>query len=247
MSNGERIVAAAHAALDPGPMGSTLRGDFYKKFVSCGYTQDLSHVKTSCAVFVRAVLHSAGRRVTRPGKIGQGILGGWLEGLTFSHPAWEDAVGKDGVKRQPPPGAVFYRAYSKRSSGTESHVGILLNEPEPGLWVTAEGGGSGTSEDAKLLTTQQIIALNGTRCSISKLPKNVWKLDSLSRALVGWWRPELLDKFSDGPAEVITMPPTSDDLITYTGKYVKEWQTLLGLNPDGKFGKDTLAASKKKL
>lgn len=212
MTNAERIISICHKALDPGPMGSCLRAAFYKEFVAVERDVDLSHVKTSCAVFVHSVLHFAGRLDQRPDRIGMGIFDGWLEGLHYQHKAWEDAVGKDGKRRQPPPGAIFYRAYSKSSSGAESHVGILLFQTPDGNWFTAEGGGSPSTADIQewKLTSAQVKELNGTLCRISPKAKDVWAKDSLGRVLVGWWRPELLDNFvpetSDVPTAYQTLP-----------------------------------------
>lgn len=268
----EKLVEVAHKALDPGPMGAHWRGGFYKQFVGVGREKDLSKIKTSCAVFIHGVMHFAGRLDQKPDIPGMGIFDGWLEGLTYWHPAWEDAKDKLGKWRKPPPGAIFYRAYSKNSPGTESHVGMLLFETTPGLWVTAEGGGSPDSVlDKDLLaplTTAQIKELNGTVCRISRSPKDIFKNDLLGRALIGWWRPELLDGFTEAPAfpsdpigEPTTSTPTTppstnpndDAVICYTGKYIKELQrhlkseNLYSMAIDGKFGKGTFNAFVKAL
>lgn len=268
----ERLIDIAHKALDSGPMGAHWRGPFYKKFVGVGRDKDLSKIKTSCAVFIHGVLHFAGRLDHKPDVPGMGIFDGWLEGLTYWHPAWEDAKDKNGKWRKPPPGAIFYRAYSKNSPGTESHVGMLLFETTPGLWVTAEGGGSPDAvQDKELLaplTTTQIKELNGTVCRISRSPKDIFKTDSLGRVLIGWWRPELLDGFTDSPSFPVdgeepttstptpsqpTNPPSNsipgdDAVVCYTGKYIKRLQrhlkseNLYSLAIDGKFGKGSYNA-----
>jgi soluble lytic murein transglycosylase-like protein len=206
MTNAQRIVSAAHDHFDAGPMGATLRPSEYRGLVSCGFApalaepfedSDIGKIKTSCAVVVRAVLHAAGRRSTGPAHVGQGILQGWLERLSFWHPAWEDAKDSKGVRRTPPAGAVFYRAYSKTSNGQEAHVGLFLFETTAGFWITCEGGGSPTAAEAAEwhLSTADTRALNGTLSRISAKPKDVWAKDPLNRVLVGWWRPELLDGF----------------------------------------------------
>lgn len=254
MTQAERIIAICHKALDPGPFGATRRGDVYKRFVAVGRPVDLSHIKTSCAVFAHGVLHFAGRLDRKPDIPGMGIFNGWLEGLTPSHPAWEDATAKDGSRRKPPPGAVFYRAYSKASSGKESHVGVLVFEAAEGQWITAEGGGGPTTAEVKEwgLSVADTLALNGTLCRMSAKPKDIWAKDLLGRILVGWWRPELLDGFvpedQTPDFDAVSTTPTApavDDRILYTTKYVKEWQRLLGVDDDGKFGPGTLVASKK--
>jgi hypothetical protein len=260
MTNAERIVAVIHRTLDPGPMGAWLRREYYKEFVSVDRPVDHSKIKTSCAIFAHSVLHDAGRLDKKADTIGMPIFNGWLEGLTFSHPAWEDATdSKTGARRKPPPGALFYRAYSKSSGGSESHVGFFVFETSPGMWITAEGGGSpdGVLDAALLkgLTATQIKETNGTLCRLSRGPKDPFAKDSRGRVLVGWFRPELLDGFVGTeplPDFIVKEPdvsaePPSDGLITYNPRYVKEWQVLLGVKPDGLFGKITLAASKEKL
>lgn len=256
MTNAERIIAAAHAALDAGPLGDKQRPAAYRTLVSCGFrpalaapfeTADIGTIRTSCAVFVRGVLHAAGRRATRPGKVGQGIMGGWLEGLTTSHPAWEwavDAAGKP-LGRRPPPAAVFYRDYS-RNFGKLGHVGFLLFEVSPGQWITAEGGGG-----------------DGTECKLSNGPKDFFGKDVLNRIPIGWWRPELLDGFSG------TAPPAPDPTGTVLTNYaacrlgdrdppgttdgpVRTWQRRLlaagqqlpKYGADGDYGQETLVATR---
>lgn len=272
MTQAERIISVCHRALDPGPMGAFIRGSFYKAFTAVGRDQDISKVKTSCAVFVHAVLHWAGRLDKKPDVPGMGIFNGWLERLSYAHPAWEDSHDSKGAKRQPPPGAICYRAYTKASGGQESHVEILLFETSPGMWFVASGGSSPDpvkdKETLKHMTTAEIKATNGTLCRITAAPKDVFKSDSLGRQLIGWWRPELLDDFvpegsepefpkeSSGaepapPAETPAEPAGKvydASLVTYTGRYVRELQDLLGLRPlDGKLGPATLAAIKKAL
>ncbi len=269
----EKLIEVAHKALDSGPMGAHWRKDFYKKFVGVGRDVDFSKTKTSCAIYIHGVLHFAGRLDHKKDVPGMGIFDGWLEGLTYWHPAWEDAKDKLGKWRKPPPGAIFYRAYSKNSPGTESHVGMLLFETTPGLWVTAEGGGSPDAVlDKELLaplTTTQIKELNGTVCRISRSPKDIFKNDSLGRALIGWWRPELLDGFTTAPpfplqSEEEPQPsphpssplppnptpslPSDDVVVCYTGKYIKRLQrhlkseNLYSLDIDGKFGRGSYNA-----
>lgn len=253
MTQAELIIAACHVALDAGPLGNKQRPAAYRSLVACGFSPalappfesgDIGTIKTSCAVFVRGILHAAGRPATRVGRVGQGIMNGWLEGLTTSHPAWEWAVDGAGKRRQPPPGAIFYRDYS-RNFGTMGHVGVLLFETAPGMWMTAEGGGG-----------------DGTECKLSAAPKDFFAKDILNRVPIGWWRPELLDGFvaATPPAP---LPPTTfapcrlgdtDPAGSQNGP-VRAYQrrlmasgvpgtSLPKYGADGDFGGETLAATK---
>jgi hypothetical protein len=261
LTQAERIIDACHAALDAGPLGDKLRGPEYRRLISCGFapalvapftTSDIGTIKTSCAVFARGILHAAGRPATRPGRVGQGIMGGWLEGLTTSHPAWEwaiDAQGKS-LGRKPPPGALFYRDYSRQFSGL-GHVGFLLFETTPGKWYTAEGGGG-----------------DGTECRLSAEPKDFFAKDSLNRIPVGWWRPELLDGFVLVPESPAPQPEPPQDAPGHrpvrlgdrdpqgsSDGPVRAWQrrlqnsgvpgtSLPRWGADGDFGNETLMATR---
>ncbi len=183
---GIRIARCAELALAAGPMGCRLRGEFYREFIACGFDQDLSGVRTSCAIFARAVLHWSGRRATREGKIGQGIMGGWLEGLTMSSPSWVFAT-----EGQPPQGAVVYRDYNRATTGL-GHVQILVREVEPGRWLTAEGGGNLSPDELAKLSVDDAKVTSGTVCRLSVKPKDVLAKDSLGRIAIGWWTPDRL-------------------------------------------------------
>jgi hypothetical protein len=233
LTPGDRIAQVCVEALHLGPMGCHVRPQDYRRFVSCGLnpamtdrTVDIGAIKTSCAVFARAALHWAGRRVTRAGRIGQGIFNGWLEGLSTSHKAWVDAKGQ-----APPVGAVFYRAYGKHTSGQESHVGVFIRAQAGGLWITAEGGGSLTKEEANALSVAKAKATNGTVCRLSR-PKDVYARDGLGRALVGWWDPELLGlgepSLPSAPAHTWRRGDRGPDVVRL--------QTVVGAKPDGIFG-----------
>lgn len=195
MSFGDKVAHVARTALEPGPMGYKIRGDYYKEFVACGTSTNLAGVKTSCAVFASACLNWAGRPFKTRMHIGQGIFRGWLEGMWAypktwknQHPAWIHAD-----EGEPVPGAVFYRAYSLRSSGRESHVGVFVERDEAtGLWITAEGGGGCPPDLATKMKTADVKATNGTVCRLSQ-PKDVYKKDTLGRVLCGWWLPEKLN------------------------------------------------------
>lgn len=200
---GARIARCAREILRDGSMGCHVRGAHYREVIACGLTPalappfshaDIGGIKTSCGVFVRAVLHWSGARVaTRPGKVGGALAGGWVP-MMLRDPSWvwaQDA--------QPEPGAVFYRDYGVGGKGwqpsTMGHVGIFVAESdaedERGLWTTAEGGGSPGADDIAGLTAAQIKATNGTFCRLSPRAKEVRAKDLLNRALIGWWRPEL--------------------------------------------------------
>lgn len=173
-SLGDAMARCAKEQLLPGPMGDKLRGTEYREFISCGMSPplstlgDIGKVKTSCAIFVRAVMHWAGRTATRKGVIGQGMFNGWLEGMSNYGPAWVKADPADVL----PPGAVFYRDYGRVTNG--GHVGIIVQRMPNGLYITAEGGGG-----------------DGTECRLSQ-PKDVWAKDSLQRTILGWWDPAKL-------------------------------------------------------
>jgi len=174
-------------------MGHHLRPDDYRAFVRLPPDDlPIESIRTSCAVFVRAVLHHAGRPVTRRGKPGIPIFRGWLEGLDMRCSAWIDA---DAPDEEPLPGDIFYRAYSKSSKGFESHVGVFVEEEEGTQWLTAEGGGS----DARSPTSA------GTVCRLEH--RNPYDRDRLGRKLIGWWRPALMDGWIDLEADTDPAPP----------------------------------------
>jgi peptidoglycan hydrolase-like protein with peptidoglycan-binding domain len=190
MTAASRLATVCRAALSPGPMGDTKRGDYYRRFVACGFDQDLGRIKTSCAVFVRGALHWAGRRATRKGVIGQPINGGWLEGMTYNHPAWVKNTGS----QKPKPGYIFARDYNHATTNL-NHVGVFVEEVAPDVWITAEGGGG-----------------DGTECRLSSPQgKSIRQPDDMGRIWLGWWKPELLamgDDFTPGWAALAPQPPT---------------------------------------
>jgi hypothetical protein len=196
---GARIARCAREILRDGPMGCHVRGAHYREVISCGLSPalappfaagDIGTIKTSCGIFVRAVLHWSGLRATKPGKVGGALVGGWVP-MMFTHPAWVWA--KDA---QPEPGAIFYRDYgvggAKWAPTASGHVGLFVEHVEGSIWTTAEGGGSPQPDEIAGLTTAQIKATNGTYCRISRAPKEVRAKDSLNRGLIGWWRPDLI-------------------------------------------------------
>lgn len=199
---GLRIARCCQLALGPGPMGDEARPDFYRAFVSCGFYDALSNdygdgpeaigdIRTSCAVFARAVLHWCGKRAQKPGKIGWPIMGdgkaeAWLGDLNPRHPA---AVWLDKRQMQPIPGMVIYRDYS-RDFGRLGHVQVIVREDDAGLFTTAEGGGGDVDidGDGKIDTGHS----GGTVCRLSSKPKDVFAKDSLGRIPIVGWVPDRL-------------------------------------------------------
>ncbi len=188
-----RVARCCVEALRAGPMGRHERGDFYREFISCDWDPPLTTGKgietlsTSCGIFLRGVLHWSGRYTTRPGAIGQPLVGGWLEGLHIGDKAWLDPHEGD-----PRPGDVFLRMYSKQSKGYEAHVGIFVEHLGGRRWRTAEGGGG----------------VDGTRCRHEE--REPWSQDSSGRVLVGWWRPERMEGFGSTADTEPAPPPESE-------------------------------------
>lgn len=175
----DRLVQVAATALAAGTLGQTHRADVYAAFVACGQAQDLSHVKTSCGIFVRACMHWAGRIVPGRGVPGWTLVGkpgaSWL-GLEENGAAWRPAAM---AASHATPGCIFIKS-------APDHVGILLAELAPGVWATAEGGGG-----------------DGTDCKIT------WRcLDASFPNLVGIWLPQFF-VVSDPPAPPGSAPEAS--------------------------------------
>lgn len=139
-SFGERCVQVAVSALRAGTLSESSRADVWKIFSACGYAEDISHVKTSCGIFVRAVRHWAGQIAKRSGAACQG-------GALVGAPSWTDLdqsklVHAADAASAAVPGAIFWKS-------NPDHVGVLLRELAPGVWATAEGGG-GTGTDCRI-------------------------------------------------------------------------------------------------
>src|SRR5262249_14724835 len=68
----DRVVRCCREALADGPMGEKDRHDFYRDFISAGQekspeaAEKLTHVRTSCAMFVRAVRLFCGAPASGP-------------------------------------------------------------------------------------------------------------------------------------------------------------------------------------
>lgn len=185
----ERVVQACRDILAAGPMGHGLRGEFYRAFINCGLqpagrlgrtpVDDISSWWTSCATFVRAVHHWCGRTAALAVN-GSGIFA-YLR-VSAGHPAW---VPFDGHNR-PQAGDVFYVASSPTAN--DGHVGIFLEESEPDVWDTAEGGGSDGPGGAN----------EGTLCRFSSRSFASTRRFDARRALLGWFDCEALG-FSSAP------------------------------------------------
>lgn len=244
MTPNQRVVQVVRDALAAGPMGDKQRGNFYRQFISCGFSPairgggDIGTVRTSCAIFVRACLHWAGRPSTRVHVPGEPMFNGWLEGMSSRSAAW--VPGKKVLSGEviPRPGDVFYVA-SNLTTATNGHVGIFLEEPRPEEWVVAAGGGG-----------------SGTTCRIGDTPRALGpEFDGMRRPLQGIWRVDELDgwvsecerptmpspDFVNTEAPTIPARPRTLKLTMprMTGDDVKAWQTVIGTKADGVFGPQT--------
>lgn len=261
------MARCAREALADGSMGCYVRAEDYEDFISCGFSPALAPpfsaanirtIRTSCGVFARAVLHNSGVwPSTRAGKVGDPLIGGWLQGLSFSHPAFVKAAGRNGP--QPDPGDVFYLEYSLSGPGTSGHVGVFVERTPEGLWTTAEGGGSPSPTEAKGLTEAQILQTNGTMCRLSPAPKDIWGHLSLNRIMLGWFKADKLAEISRAAGHSAPLPaPEPAPSVELSpckrgqkGAAVKAWQErLLALGfklprygADGDYGGETQSAT----
>lgn len=168
---GDRVASVAVSALAFGTLSESRLAERYRRFIACGQAEDLSRVRTSCGIFVRACLHWAGRPDTASGA---SHVGGALVG----HPSWTGLATSDLSWRpmalaaaHATPGSVFWRS-------APDHVGVLLARLQDDVWATAEGGGGA-----------------GTECKIT------WrKLDDSFPHLQGIWVPELMAGVGAPPA-----------------------------------------------
>jgi peptidoglycan hydrolase-like protein with peptidoglycan-binding domain len=220
-SNGARIARCCEEALALGPMGERQRSADYRAFVSCGLEPDggrrLASIRTSCAIFARAVHHWSGRPAHYPWHSGQGMFHGWLGDLDLRHPAWVDAR-----HATPEPGDLFY---IEKPSTNNNHVGFFVADRGRDVWRTAEGGGG-----------------DGTRCALAVRILGD-RFDHYGRTLRGWWSAARLD-LTHRPAPydpiVTTDYPTlrAGDF----GPAVRTLQAALRAAVDGVFGPHTESA-----
>jgi len=220
MTPGERVAAAAVAALAGGPMGNTVRGGDYEAFLerTFGNGRALRSVRTSCAVFAGACLQAAGIQPRRGWPTARAITT-WV-GAGFGSASW---VPTD--RLVPQVGDIFYvcgHAAPTWHAATNGHVGILI-EGADWAWLTAEGGG-GT---------------DGTLCRLGAAPKD---LRAMSRTLRGVWRPALMlppEAVADTEPSGLAPPPLH---LGCRGHDVAEVQRIVGVQPDGVWGPITDAA-----
>lgn len=184
---GQRMARCAREACAAGPMGAYLRRDAYVSFLEVwGRASELSRVRTSCAVFASAVKGHCGGPLTMPWRAdGSWGINSWLK-LSFAKPAWVPWPGLG--EPAPPVGAIVYWG---SKTGSNGHVGVVVERLPSGLYRTAEGGGSPTAEDAAAMlaagsTQTQIAATNGTVCRLSAGKSLAL---SAGRRLAGWWDP----------------------------------------------------------
>lgn len=222
--NGIRIVRLLHLVLDDGPLGKNDNRSAYERLVSCGLDEDggakLATIKTSCAIFARAIYHWAGRPAKHPWVIGWPMFGGWLGDFSFRHPAWLPYA----PGRKPEPGDLFYVEHPVNKNN--NHVGFFVNNAGGDTWVTAEGGGG-----------------DGTVCKFTRRPVNAF-FDH-SRSLKGWWRASALTLGTPpGPKPEALEQPVPLARGAAPSTYVGIVQLVVGAKPDKIFGPKTEAALK---
>lgn len=169
---GEKIVSCCKQLLIPGPIGEAQRPDIYRSFINAeqwpaGYLLQaavgtIEGWRTSCALFVRAVLYWCGRKTIQVAHNASGIFA--YLGLDYSHPAWVPNNGKN----SPKPGDIFYKSGTKTSN--DGHVGIFLEGGSAGTLMTAEGGHG-----------------DGTTCELSSMTWGSTHRDTYGRTVWGWW------------------------------------------------------------
>lgn len=137
----ERVVRCCEEALAEGPMGQHDRHDFYRDFIAANQEKSLAKaealtgVRTSCAMFVRAVRHwCGGAPPAGPYIPGTGMFVS-MGNVGFTHPSFISA--DSGAT--PNPGDAFY--ISSTPTSNDGHTGIFIEQTAPGVWRTAEGGG----------------------------------------------------------------------------------------------------------
>jgi hypothetical protein len=138
----DRIVRCCHEALDPGPIGHDDRHNHYKSFLAAGNERDdasaefLTHVRTSCALFVRAVHLWCGAPAKGPFRPGTPMYDsiGVNSPALFTSPSFVGAG-----TAEPRPGDTFVLV--DPANWNNAHTGFFLDQNDDGSWTTAEGGG----------------------------------------------------------------------------------------------------------
>jgi lysophospholipase L1-like esterase len=198
----DRIVRCCHEALDSGPMGENNRHVDYKSFIAAGEEPDgasaeaLTHVRTSCALFVRAIHLWCGappKGHYQPGTPMFDSIG--VDGpVTFGSPSFV-AVGT----AEPCPGDAFFMA--DPDDMNNAHTGIFLNQAGDGSWTTAEGGGG-----------------DGTLCRLrSRTISGDHFADDALRKLWGWFDCTKIG-LPESPASGDTPAPTGDVWVAGIGR-----------------------------
>ncbi len=167
---GDRIVRCCQQAFADGPMGENNRHDSYRDFIACNQeasqskAEALTHVRTSCAMFVRAVRQWCGATPSGPYQPGTGIFVS-IGNVSLGHPAF--VAYKNSAK--PNPGDYFYIS-STDNAKNDGHTGIFIAEDPSGVWKTAEGGGG-----------------DGTLCQFTQRTFDTDKFKEDARHLWGWF------------------------------------------------------------
>ena len=169
---GARVVRCCNEALAGGQMGQFDRHDFYRSFIACNAetseakAEALTTVRTSCAMFVRAIRAWSGAPRSGPYVPGTGMFVS-MGNVSFNHPAFVPNNGSV----TPNPGDNFYISSSQQSN--DGHTGIFIEEIADGRWRTAEGGGGGKPD--------------GTLCRFVERSIVGNKFDNDARTLWGWF------------------------------------------------------------
>ena len=164
----ERILRCCEQALASGPIGHQQQSELYRNFIACNQEQSvekanaLATVRTSCALFVRAIRQWCGASPAGPYVVSTAMFGS-MGNVSFKHPAWLDAT-----TEAPRPGDYFYIASSQTS--VDGHTGIFIAEVSAGVWKTAEGGGG-----------------DGTQCRFGQRQIVGSKFANDPRTLWGWF------------------------------------------------------------
>jgi hypothetical protein len=165
---GDRIVRCCEEGLRDGPMGEKTRHDFYRDFISCrqetspGKAEALTSVRTSCAMFIRAVRHWCGGPPMGPYIPGTSMFKS-MGNVSFAHPAFVPHP-----SGTPNPGDYFYIASTRQS--VDGHTGIFIEHSGGGAWRTAEGGGG-----------------DGTLCRFNERRISGSRFSDDGRTLWGWF------------------------------------------------------------
>jgi hypothetical protein len=183
-SPAERVARIAREVGKAGPMGAYLDRSRYVEFLDgiWGNGEQLSLVKTSCAIVAGAVLGYAGHQLVKPWKAdGSWGITSWIN-IGFNHPSWEEA--KEG--KEPEVGDVIYRG---KPTGFNGHVQVVAEKNNDG-WIVFEGGGLLEPKELTGIPRKLAIRTQGTVTRLSK-PKNIFLPDGLGRRPAGWWKSNL--------------------------------------------------------